>query len=231
MALWGSKKENVESSEQAMPVPAMTPEVIAEIVSQAVARAMGQNLASQSSQSDDQSAEDRQEQRIRQLETTITNMTPYARAIESGIPSTVREQVVTTLSEGEREIYHKYQHEVDAYMKDVSIEARSNPLTHRKAISLVLGEHVREVAELTLQRANADDVPHLAIPSLSVPSAPSEPELTSTEREYVNGYAAYDRNETWNPTTYKYYQNIPRGYLHDMVKHHKDQLALRAKKE
>lgn len=236
MALWGSKKADESASEVSSNATPITAETVAQIVATTL-QSMGIATPQPApvAQSQINPEDDTDTAKIARLENRLATMesgiTPYAMAFDTSVPQVVREQVVGTLDEGEKIIYNKYRHEVDQYMRNTSVQAKSDPATHRKAISLVLGEHVREVAALTLERATNEDVPHLAIPNTMAPPVASEPQLTPLEKQYVDGYAAYSRpgqGTEWNPTSWDYYKNIPRGYLHDMVAQHR---ANRTKKE
>lgn len=238
MGLFGNKKSvGTEEAASEAPSPAtsenFTPaqaEQIARIVAQAVANVQGQQqtapVASAES-ADDEPPDPRADERMRRImqEEMRTTMMPYAEAFNSAVPATVRAEVVATLKPGQKMIYEKYKNEVDALINQgaATPQAKANPTVHRRAISMVLGDHSDEIEALSLQHATAEDVPHLGIPTSSAAAAAAAqtPKLSETEKTLAEGFR-------WTPEQFEYYKNIPKGYLFEMVASHRQQKAARA---
>lgn len=237
MGLFGSKKlaetegASGEASSPAATAPqSFTAEQVAQIVAQAVAGLQQQPQAApvaSAEGSDDESPDPRAEERTRRIirEEMQTNMAPYAEAFNSAVPATVRAEVVATLKPGQKMIYEKYKNEVDALINQnaATPQAKANPVVHRRAISMILGDHSDEIEALSLQHATAEDVPHLGIPTSSAAAAAAAqgPQLNTNEKLMVEAYR-------WDSENYDYYKNIPKGYLHEMTAWHRAQKKAKA---
>lgn len=243
MPLFGNKKSVVSegTSSETAPTPPqnLTAEQIAQVVAQTVANLpqfQQPPVVATTGETDEEPPDPKEEARTRKIirEEMQSSMLPYAQAFDSAVPSTVRNEVVATLTPGQKMIYDKYKNEVDTLINQnaTSPAARANPVVHRKAISMVLGDHSDEIETLSLQNATAEDVPHLGIPTPATTTVTQGPQLSETEKQFVDVYAsATRRGESWTPESWDYYKNIPAGYLPQMIAEHKRRKAAAANKE
>lgn len=154
----------------------------------------------------------------------VTN--PYAEVFNMAMPGLVRDSVVRGLNEGQRIIYERHKDEVDA---SVDRACSNNPSLkgvaeiHKRAISLVLGDHSDEIEELVIARITHDQLPvGFSIPNTTSGGSGGADAPTREEQDWVAHFAPRSRDKDWDVDKMRYYKSIRPGFVHEMIAEHRE---------